>query len=123
MAKWQIDAMLDAALDYISSNADEIFVCNAQPTTYAEASSTFALTDVAAPSFQANADGDVSGRKLAVDQEPDVAINTTDTATHIALCKNVGSILLYVTTCTSQALTSGGTVTIPTWDIEIEDAA
>lgn len=121
MAKFQIDAMLDAALDYISSNAVEIYVCNAQPTTYAQASSTFALTDLAVPSFQANANGDVSGRKLAVDAEANVDINTTDTATHIALC--TGSVLLYVTTCTSQALVSGGTVTIPTWDIELEDAA
>ncbi len=121
MGKWQIDAMLDDALDYISTAAVEIYVCNAQPTTYAEASATFALTDVAVPGFQANADGDVSGRKLAVDEEADIAINSSDTATHIALCS--GTVLLYVTTCTSQALTSGGTVTIPTWDIEIEDAA
>jgi hypothetical protein len=32
------------------------------------------------------------------------------------------SKLLYVTTCTSQSLTSGGTVTVPAWDIEIADA-
>jgi len=121
MAKWQIDAMLDAALDYISTNAVEIYVCNAQPTTYAEASSTFALTSIEVPTFQANANGDVSGRKLAVDEEAGMSITSTDTATHIALCS--ATVLLYVTTCTSQALTSGGTVTIPTWDIEVEDAA
>jgi hypothetical protein len=123
MAKWQNDLMLDAALDYISTNADEIFVCNAQPTTYTEAATTFALTSVEAPTFQANADGDASGRKLAVDEEADMSITSTDDATHIALCKNSGSVLLYVTTCTTQSLTSGGTVTVPTWDIEIEDAA
>ena len=104
MAKFQIDAMLDAALDYISTNAIEIYVCNAQPTTYAEASSTFALTNIEVPTFQANANGDVSGSKLAVDEEAGMDINSTDTATHVAL-------------------SSAGTVTIPTWDIEIEDAA
>ncbi len=119
MAKFQNDLILDAALDYISTNAIEIYVCNAQPTTYAEASSTFALTDIEVPTYQANADGDVSGRKLTVDAELGMDINTTDTATHIALTS--ASVLIYVTTCTSQALTSGGTVDVPAWDIEFAD--
>ena len=122
MAKYQIDAMLDAALDYISTNAIEIYVCSTQPTNYTQASATYALTSIEVPTYQANANGDASGRKLAVDEEADMTITASATALHIALCKNSGSVLLYVTTCTSQALTIGGTVTIPTWDIEIADA-
>lgn len=120
MGKLAIDAMMDTGLDYISSNATELYVCTAEPTDRANAIS---ITLIAAetPTFQANADGDVSGRKKAVDAETDVSITASGTATHIALCS--GTTLLYVTTCTSQALSSGGTVTIPTWDIEIEDPA
>lgn len=120
MGKSQDDQMLDDALDYISANATEIYVCKAEPTSRATAI-TEALTAAATPGFQANADGDVSGRKLAVDELTDESITSSGTALHIALCS--GSLLLYVTTCTSQALSSGGTVTVPTWDIEIEDAA
>ena len=120
MAKWQLDAVLDAALTYISTNATQIFVCSTQPTTYAEASSTYALTSTETPGFQANGDGDANGRKLTVDEEADCTITASDDAEHIALCS--ADALIYVTTCTSQALTSGGTVTIPTWDIEIADA-
>ena len=118
MGKLSRDAMLDAGLDYISTNATEQYVCTAEPTDRANAIS---ITLIAAetPSFQANANGDVSGRKKAVDALTDVSITGTGTATHIALCS--GTTLLYVTTCTSQALSSGGTVTVPTWDIEIED--
>lgn len=118
MAKWQNDLMLDAALDYISTNGTEMYVCTAQPTDRANAIAT-KLTTVATPSYQANADGDVSGRKLAVDAEVDIPISASGDATHIAICS--GTLLLYVTTCTTQTLTSGGTVTVPTWDIEIED--
>lgn len=120
MAKWQIDAMLDAALDYISANGNEMYVCSSQPATRA-AAITASLTALAVPSYQANADGDASGRKLAVDEEADIAIDTSGDATHIAICS--ATVLLYVTTCTTQTLGSGGTVTVPTWDIEIEDAA
>jgi len=120
MGKLSIDAMLDAGLDYISTNATEEYVCTGEPTDRANAIS-IALTGAETPSFQANANGDVSGRKKAVDAVTDAAITGTGTATHIALCS--GTTLLYVTTCTSQALSSGGTVTIPTWDIELQDPA
>lgn len=120
MAKWQNDAMLDAALDYISTNATEMYVCTGQPTDRANAIS-LALTGAATPTFQANANGDVSGRKKQVDQEPDIPITASGDATHIALCS--GTTLLYVTTCTTQTLTNGGTVTVPAWDVEIQDPA
>jgi len=120
MAKWQIDAMLDAALTYISTNTTQLFVCNGQPVNYAGIAAV-ALTGGATPSFQANQDGDVGGRKLAVDEEVDIPVTATGNATHVALAS--ADTLLYVTTCTLQALVSGNTVTVPTWDIEIDDAA
>lgn len=120
MAKFQIDAMLDAALAYISSNATECYVCTAQPTDRANAIA-ISLIAAVAPGFTGPADGDVSGRKLTLNQLADRPITASGTATHVALTS--GTTLLYVTTCTSQALTSGGTVTIPAWDIEIADAA
>jgi hypothetical protein len=120
MAKWQIDAMLDQSLSYISSNATETYICTAQPTDRANA---IALTLIAAstPGFTGPADGDTNGRKLTINQDADNSITSTGDATHIALCS--GTTLLYITTCTTQTLTSGGTVTIPAWDIEIADAA
>lgn len=122
MAKWQNDLMLDAALDYIKNNATVLTVCSAQPTTYAEATSTYKLADVTVDSTDfTHANGDTSGRKTTVAAQSAVPIDTTGTATHIALCS--GTVLLYVTTCTSQALTSGGTVDVPAWDIELADAA
>ena len=121
MGKWQNDAMLDAALDYVSTNATEMYVCTGQPTDRANAIA-LALTGAITPTFQANADGDTSGRKLAVDAKTGQSITASGTATHIALCS--GTTLLYVTTCTSQALSSGnGTVDVPAWDIEVADAA
>lgn len=120
MAKWQIDLMLDQALLYISGNATELYVCTSQPADRAAAIAA-SLTGATAPTFQAPANGDVSGRKLTVDAKADIAITASGDATHIALCS--GTDLLYVTTSTLQTLGSGGTVSVPAWDIEIEDAA
>jgi|PlaIllAssembly_1097288.scaffolds.fasta_scaffold550667_2 hypothetical protein len=125
MAKWANDSAMDAMLQWID-DADTLTVCSAQPTTYAEATSTYKLADVTLTAGDGGGDytianGDVSGRKLTVAQQASVPIDSTGTATHVALCTVSGSVLRYVTTCTSQSLTSGGTVTVPAWDIEVAD--
>lgn len=123
MAKWANDSMMDAALDYVRANCDKMVACSAQPTTYAEANATYALADA---TMTVNTDytlgnGDSSGRKIAVAAKSGITIDASGTATHVALIKTGDSTLRYVTTCTSQALTSGGTVDFPAWDIEIAD--
>lgn len=125
MAKWANDNVMDAALNYVATGT-LLTVCSAQPTTYAEASSTYKLADEVLVAGAGNGDytlanGDTNGRKLTVVQQSGVAIDTSGTATHIAISISGSSTLLYVTTCTSQVLTSGGTVTVPAWDIEISD--
>jgi hypothetical protein len=125
MAKWASDSVMDAALGYID-DCTLLTVCSAQPTTYAEASSDYKLADIALTAGAGNGDytlanGDTNGRKLTIAQQANVDIDSSGTATHIALCISGSSTLVYVTTCTSQALTAGGTVTVPAWDIEIAD--
>jgi hypothetical protein len=122
MAKSVADAVLDAALNQIKNNVTQECVCNAQPTDYTTATSTYKLaikTGMSGSSFTGPADGDTNGRKVTVNQQAAITVDTTGTATYIALC--TASVLYYVTTCTSQVLTQGNTVTIPAWDIEIAD--
>lgn len=121
MAKWQNDAMLDAALNYIKNNVTTMHVCSSQPADRAAAIAA-SLADVAFGSADVTlGNGDTNGRKATMAQKSSVPIDASGTATHIALID--GTNLLYVTTCTSQALTAGGTVTVPAWDVEIADAA
>jgi len=115
------DDVLDTALNYIANNANRISVCSTQPTTYTQATSTYKLAMSTSPTFTGPANGDTSGRKLTVDQEASINVDASGTAQHVALSDSANSKLLYVTTCTSQVLTQGNTVTIPAWDIEIAD--
>lgn len=121
MAKSASDAVLDGTLDVIALGT-LLTVCNAEPTTYTEAATTFKLADVViAGGAFTKANGDTNGRKVTVAQQSAVPIDTTGTATHVAISTSSGSLLRIVTTCTSQSLTSGGTVTIPAFDFEIAD--
>lgn len=95
-------------------------LCTAEPTTYTQATATNKLADVAmvAGDFT-NSDG-TTGRKVTVAGKAGVPVDTTGSATHVALCD--ATTVLYVTTMTSQALTSGNTVDIGAWVVEIADA-
>ena len=66
-----------------------------------------------------NADGDTDGRKVTVAAQNGLTADATGTVNHVALCD--ATTLLYVTTCVAQAVTSGNTVNIGAWDIEIAD--
>lgn len=122
MAKTANDEIMDAALDVIAT-ATRMIACSAQPTTYTEANSTYALADVTLAGDFTKANGDTNGRKVTIAAKSSVLIDTSGTPNHVALVLVASSKLLYVTTCTGGALTANGsnTVNFPAWDIEIAD--
>jgi hypothetical protein len=125
MAKAAPDIIMDGALDVIATATKQV-ACSDQPTTYTEANATYALADIVIDSGDfTKANGDTSGRKVTIGAQSSVLIDTSGTATHVALIRTADSTLIYVTTCTSQALTANGsnTVNFPAWDIEIADPA
>ena len=121
------NTVLDAALQYLEDNVDWISVCEGAPTTYEHAHSNKGvgagkvLAHSVTPTFTGPADGDTNGRKTTIDEEANITVDVSGDADHVALCDVGSTALLYVTTCTQQALTQGNTVTIPAWDIEIAD--
>jgi hypothetical protein len=116
--------VLDGALNIIKNNATRMTLCNAEPTTFTQANATFALADVTMASGDYTAaDGDTSGRKLTVAAKAAVPVDTTGTGNHIALLDVANSKLLYVTTAASTGVSSGGTVDIGSWKVEIADPA
>lgn len=117
MAKYANPLVMDAALDKIAT-ATNLLVCSSQPTDRTTALAA-ALANQSLSGAFTKANGNVSGRKVTIAQQSNIAVATSGTATHVALID--GSILLLVTTCTSQALTAGNTVTVPAWKDEIAD--
>lgn len=122
MGKAISDPVLDAALAKIATSV-RLVVCSAEPANFADIANVD-LADVTMTAGDGNGDyvisnGDTNGRKVRVQQQASVPIDFSGTATHLAL--DDGSTLLAVTTCASQALTSGGTVTVPAHDFEFAD--
>lgn len=121
MAKWMNDAGADAALDYWT-DADEMVLCSQEPTTYAEATSTYALADVAMTGGDfTKADAAGGGRQVTVAAKSGITPDANGTGTHVALVQSSGSTLRYVTTCPSQAVDTGIPVDIGSWKITLAD--
>jgi hypothetical protein len=119
MAKLIPDAIIDLML--AEAEGTHIAVTSAEPANYA-AISGVTLAGQAISGSYAKANGDTSGRKNTVPAQAGVSISATGTATHVVIHNNSDTMHL-VTTCTSQALTSGGTVDISAFAHEIRDAA
>lgn len=125
MAKYLPDAIIDIMLADIRTRVTGISVCSTQPTTYTEAITTYKLADVngiTSTKFTLG-NGDTSGRKIALAAQNAISVDTTGTAAHVAWWSTTGSLLVLVTTCTTQALTTGNTVNVPAHDFEIRDVA
>jgi len=125
VTKYLTDLEIETPLDYIDL-ADVQHVCStlgAAPT-YAQIVAA-SLADVAmTPGTDfPKTDGAVSGRKITVAAKSAVPVDVTGTAAHLALVTVSGSVVRAVTDLSAtQALTSGNTVNIPAWTIEVRDA-
>ena len=118
MPKFASNDVIDGSLNIVAA-ATRMVAINGQPASFAAAEAGKLVQVDLVPGDFTLAAGDVSGRKVTIAAKASLAVITAGTADHIALIDVAGSRLLYVTTCPSQALVSGGLVSIATWAIEI----
>jgi hypothetical protein len=118
MSKNIPDVQIDGMLQLVEG--DQLHICTAQPTTFAEATTTFQLATFTVGADYTLANGDTSGRKNTLAALVGATIDNTGTATHAAVTLASGSQLKLVTTTVSQLLTSGGTVDTTAFSHEIQ---
>lgn len=116
--------VFDNGLTILDTEANKVLVTSQEAGTYTEANSTYALGNSTSLSIGAPADRSGGGRKVAVASITDGSVTATGTATHYALVDTNNSRLLATGALTaSQAVTSGNTFTLATFDIGIPDPA
>ncbi len=123
MARFADDSLMDAMLAEIKTRATQLTVTIGQPagrtSAITEGAQMLAQVTIISTDFTGPADGDVSGRKIAVDQQAGLTVSATGVADHV--CLVTAASLLYITTATSQSLTAGNSLTVNAWDIEVLD--
>ena len=117
------DEVFDQGLDYADTNGTRIDICSQEPTTYAEATSTYTLGNKTGLNTGVTEAGAVDGRRVIVPAITDGSVTGTATATHWALTDGATILVATGALSSSQAVTSGNTFTLDAISITIRDAA
>jgi hypothetical protein len=120
MAKFIYANAMDAELAYIRDNTTNLAICNAQPTTVAQATtagnySLGTMTYGTAGWTIAQGDAGVGSRKITT-AGTNCVVSTSGTVNHIAFY-NSGTVIA-VGTCTATAVTAAGTMTVNAFDLD-----
>ena len=123
MAKSTAQRLIELAPNDIIANGDRLCYCSQEPTTFTEATVTFKLADldITPGDYTGPVAGDVSGRKITVNGQSGIDVDSSGNADHIAIVDIGGAELMHVSDFTQQALTAGNTINMDPWDIEFED--
>lgn len=119
MGKFADNAFYDAAFNVFKAAAGTVTetLCSAQPANFAGiAAVKLASVALNKATDITIANGDTSGRKMTISAKTGVAVTATGTGTHVVIDDGTN---IFVTTTSSQAVSSGGTVDIGAWKDEI----
>lgn len=127
------DRVLDFGLNVLDTEANGIYICAAEPTSYTAATAAnngttqFALGNAINAAFNgisAPAAGSPNGRQVTVNAITNGTVTTTGTATHYAIVDTVNSRLLATGALTaSQVVTASNTFSLnPAFTIRLAGA-
>ncbi|SLN50333.1 hypothetical protein [Oceanibacterium hippocampi] len=134
MAKSSPDWVKDAKLEAIADNCDKLVLCEGEPSTYSHVSNNKGVSDgkrlgtvdlttgAGGGDYTiADNDGGGGGRMLTIGAQTGLTVDVNGDWDHVALVDSVNSRLGPVTTKTSQAITTAGTVDVAAFAIRDKD--
>jgi hypothetical protein len=117
------DRVLDNGLSVLTNEVTHLTICNAEPTNFNEAWTTYKLGSKTTPVISAPAARSGGGREVTVSAISDGSISVTGTAGFFALVDNVNSRLLAAKSlAASQAVTALNTFTLTQFKVGIPAA-
>ena len=116
------NAVFDNGLSTLTSNGTRIDICSTEPTTYAEATSTYTLGNDTI-TIGSPADRTGGGREVTVGAVTTASVTGNGTAAFYAITNGTDTLLATGSLNTSQAVTSGNTFSLGSFTIGIPDPA
>lgn len=117
------DRVYDNGLTVLDTEANRLCICNAEPTTFAQANTTFKLGHKDTPTVSAPAARAGGGREVTVSAITDGTVTADGTASHWALVDTVNSRLLATKALgATQVVTNGNPFTLTSMKVGIPSA-
>lgn len=113
----------DLALQGVATDSTRLDICSTEPTTYAQATSTYTLGNKTSPSVGAPAAGTPSGRQVTVAAISGGTVTGSGTAAFWALTNVAGTRLIATGSLSaSQSVTSGNTFSLAAFTVVLPNA-
>jgi hypothetical protein len=118
------DTALDALLNDIQTNAEELHICSTEPADYTEATVTYSLGQKTSLTVNTPADRGGGGREIIIPAITDGAVDGSGTADYWAIVKASATSRLLAAGDLSapQEVTNGNTFTLTQFTIGVPDA-
>jgi hypothetical protein len=117
------NAVLDAALNVVKDNGEDLYITSQEATTFAEAKTTYALGNKTGISVGSPASASPDGRRVTVAAISDGSVTGTGTASHWAIVDETNDVLIATGELTSsQPVTTGNSFTLAAFDVRIPAA-
>lgn len=117
------DFVFDAALAVFTEDANRLDITSSEPTSYAEATSTYSLGNKTGITVSSPTDASPNGRMVTISAISDGDVTDTGTASYYAITDTVNSRLLATGTITTpQVVTNGNVFTTSAANIRFPDA-
>lgn len=114
------NAVFDSGLSTLTNSGTRIDICTTEPTSYAEATSTYTLGN-ATVSIGAPADRTGGGREVTVGAVTDESVTGTGTAAYYAISNGSDTVYATGSLTSPQSVTSGNTFSMGAFTIGIPD--
>lgn len=114
------DGALDAKLNYIKNNGTKLHLCTTEPTTYAEAETTYSIAE-GNVTITGPTNGDVSGRKITVPALSGVTSSGAGNTNFRALTNGTDTLVWVGAVASPVNIGSGTSVSTTAFDIEDPD--
>lgn len=114
--------VFDQGLDYADTNGTRLDICSQEPTTYAEATSTYTLGNATVNTGTTEA-GAVDGRRVIVPAVASLTATGTGNATHWALTDGSGVLIATGPLSATVGVTNGTAYSTAAFSIGIRAAA
>jgi hypothetical protein len=120
MANYISDTVFDTGLAVLTTNADQLDICSAEPANWAGLAAVTLGND--AVTTGAAEDGDTDGRKVVVPAITAGSVTADGTAAFWALTDGTATLYASGPLSATQGVTNGNTFTLDAIDITIRDA-
>jgi hypothetical protein len=115
------DEALDQGLDYLDTNGTRLDICTQEPTTYAEATSTYSLGNSTVNTGATTNAATGTGRRVTVPAVSGASVTASGVAAFVALTNGSDRLLGAKALPATVPVSSGGTFDTTAFDIIFRD--